>query len=49
MQIKFEATKLKEANKYVDLLNPPKIEMPKIVKPKEKKSFLKKLFKLLFK
>jgi len=49
MQINFSAKKLKEANKYVDLLNPPKIKMPKVVKPKEKKSFLKKLFKLLFK
>ena len=49
MQIKFEAKKLKEANKYVNLLNPPKIKMPKIVKTKNNDSLLKKLFKLLFK
>jgi len=49
MQINFKATKLKEANKYVNLLNPPKIKMPKVVKPKEEKSILKKLFQLLFK
>jgi len=49
MQINFNAKKLKEAKKYVNLLNPPKIEMPKVVEVKEKKSFLKKIFKLLFK
>jgi len=49
MQINFEAKKLKEANKYVNLLNPPKIKMPKIVKAKNNDSLLKKLFKLLFK
>ena len=49
MQINFSATKLKKANTYVDLLNPPKIKMPKVAQPSEKKSFLKKIFKLLFK
>jgi hypothetical protein len=49
MQINFSAKKLKEANEYVNLLNPPKIKMPKVVNPKEEKSLLQKLFKLLFK
>jgi hypothetical protein len=49
MQINFSATKLKEANKYVNLLNPPKIKMPKVLKPKEEVSLLKKIFNLLFK
>jgi hypothetical protein len=49
MQINFSAKKLKEANKYVDLLNPLKVKMPKVLNPKEEKSFLKKLLKLLFK
>ena len=49
MQINFSAKKLKEANAYVDLLNPPEIKMPKIVEDKEEDSLLKKLFTFLFK
>ena len=41
MQINFSAKKLKEANKYLNLLTPPKV--------KKEKSFLKKLFNTLFK
>jgi hypothetical protein len=46
MQIKFEATKLKEANEYVNLLTPKKIK--KEIQKKEKTSFLKKVFGFLF-
>lgn len=46
MQIKFEATKLKEAKEYVNLLQAPKA---KEIKKKEKDSIIKKIFKLLFK
>lgn len=49
MQINFFPTKLKEANEYVNLLNPPKIKMPKIVERTEGVSLLKKIFKTLFK
>jgi hypothetical protein len=49
MQINFSAKKIKEANEYVDLLNPPKIELPKIIKKKKGNLFFKKFFKLLFK
>ena len=49
MQIKFEAKKLKEANEYVNLLNPPKIKMPKVIEHTNNKSFFKKIFKILFK
>ena len=42
MQINFQAKKLKEANKYVDLLHPKKIKpLPKI-KEREELSFIKK-------
>ena len=43
MQIKFEAKKLKEANEYVDLLEPKK---RKSIQKKD--SFAKKIFKFLF-
>jgi len=46
MQIKFEATKLKEANQYVDLLN-GKVEEKKI-KERKKTSLLKRVFGFLF-
>jgi len=45
MQINFEAKKLKEANEYVNLLNPPK----QIIKAKEQISLLKKIVRFLFK
>ncbi len=46
MQIKFEAKKLKEANEYVDLLEPKKRKNKK--KKKIKYSFIKKIFDFLF-
>jgi len=46
MQIKFEATNLKEANEYVNLLKPETIK--KEIEKKEKTSFLKKVFGFLF-
>lgn len=49
MQINFNPKKLKEANEYVNLLNPPKIKMPKVVKYIQKESLLKQIFKFLFK
>ena len=46
MQIKFEAKKLKEANEYVNLLEPNK---EKSIRKKEKKNaFIKKVFNFLF-
>ena len=49
MQINFSAKKLKEAKKYVNLLNPPKVKMPKELQSKNKKSFFRKLLNTLFK
>ena len=49
MQINFEAKRLKEANEYVDLLNPPKIKIPKIIKHKKETSIIERILKFLFK
>ncbi len=46
MQIKFEAKKLKEANEYVNLLEPKKIK--NIQKNRKSSSFIKKIFNFLF-
>ncbi len=45
MQIKFEPKKLKEANRYVDLLEPKK---KRRYKKEKKSSFLKKIFDFIF-
>jgi len=46
MQIKFEAKKLKEANEYVNLLEPKKRK--KKQKKLKKSSFFKRIFDFLF-
>ncbi len=46
MQIKFEPKKLKEANEYVDLLEPKKRK--KRGNKKKKRSFFQKIFDFLF-
>jgi len=46
MQIKFEPKKLKEANEYVDLLEPKKRK--KKQKKQNKSSFFKRVFDFLF-
>ena len=48
MQIKFEATELKKAKKYIDKLI-IKDEETKIKRRKKSSSFIKDLFKFLFK
>jgi len=45
MQINFKAKKLKEANEYVNLLNPPIV---KKIKKEKRSSFFQKIFKKLF-
>jgi len=44
MQINFNPKKLKEAKKYVDLLNPPVAKKEK----RERNSLLQKIFRKLF-
>lgn len=47
MQINFEAKKLKEANEYVDLLNPSGEKSIKKNQKIKKESLFKKIFKFL--
>ncbi len=49
MQIKFIAKKLKEANEYVNLLNPPIKEETKKKTPTKNSHIFKKILNLLFK
>ena len=49
MQIKFEAKKLKEANEYVDLLEPKKKKIISLNQKGKSHSIFKSIFKFIFK